>query len=562
MRLLFDQVAAMELELRNGAGIPIAELDAAVGGAAETDDGVGAADVVLASPSAVITAWMDIGGTPASMLAAELVGAGDGESAADLGLEVLPQIVLVLFTSDLAIVGDSLPERVDEAPSGWASPSSRAFEQPAQTGVCSSVIGWVNGVVASVFNAIGHLRNPPLVNTGFGLFDTLVNTVGKAVVGGVNAVIDGANFVISNTVRIAIGTVMSFVGRIAGVVGTVAIVVSAIRPWTLRVEADPPNVEAPGGGTIRASIDLGGFDEWPPVVADCAAAAGVPLPPLRPSGNPVTWNVPGAGLIASDSADPGLRADGTALHTFHVIAEPPLPDGPNVTDEITVGATVQRDDLRELEEKLIALIQNELAQLVPPIGSIVSPLVMPLVKPWIDRAFTALSQLRNKSGTTRISVRHPDPNRPPPTAAPTTLRVGPPNPCSLITQAEADAVSGFATTPTLQATEDESFAALGTGQACPFIAANTDSPIALVRITVIDLGDDAAAKFAAWKATQIGMDSGSVAGLGDENFYFSSPGAVGILFIRVQNLFISVSVITPDGLAQATRLAELALSRL
>ena len=135
-----------------------------------------------------------------------------------------------------------------------------------------------------------------------------------------------------------------------------------------------------------------------------------------------------------------------------------------------------------------------------------------------------------------------------------------PNPCTLITQAEADAVSGFATLPTLQP-DDGGFAALGTGQSCPFVA-DTDSPFALVRITVIDLGADAAGKFAAWKATQVGMDSGSVEGLGDENFYFSSPGAVGIVFIRVQNLFISVSVITPDGPEQATRLAELALSRL
>lgn len=79
---------------------------------------------------------------------------------------------------------------------------------------------------------------------------------------------------------------------------------------------------------------------------------------------------------------------------------------------------------------------------------------------------------------------------------------------------------------------------------------------------MIDLVADAAEKFAAWKAKQIGMVTGSIEGLGDENFYFSSPGAVGILFIREQNLFISVSVITPDGLEHATRLAELALSRL
>lgn len=218
--------------------------------------------------------------------------------------------------------------------------------------------------------------------------------------------------------RIAIGTVMSYVGRIAAVVGTVAIVVSAIRPWTLKVEAEPPNVEAPGGGTIRATVDLGGFDEWPPPVADCAATAGVPLPPLRPSGNPVEWSVPGQGLIATDSADPRLRADGTALYTYHVITEPPLPNGPNVVEEISVRATVQRDDFRRLEQQVVGIIERELAGLLPPVGSVVSPLVMPVVKPWIDRAFTALSKLRDVFGVTRIAVRHPDPNPPPTTTTP------------------------------------------------------------------------------------------------------------------------------------------------
>jgi len=201
------------------------------------------------------------------------------------------------------------------------------------------------------------------------------------------------------------------------VVGTVAIVVSAIRPWTVKVEADPPNVEAPGGGTLRATVDLGGFDEWPPAVADCANAAGATLPPLRPSGHPVTWSVPGAGLIATDSADPSLRPDGSALYTYHVIKEPPLPNGPNVVEEIRVRATVKRDDFDRLEKQLVELIRRELAQLLPPVGSVVTPLVMPIVQPWIDRAFAALSRLRDVYGVTRIAVRYPDPNQPPPTTA-------------------------------------------------------------------------------------------------------------------------------------------------
>ena len=130
------------------------------------------------------------------------------------------------------------------------------------------------------------------------------------------------------------------------------------------------------------------------------------------------WSVPGQGLIATDSADPRLRADGSAIYTYHVIKEPPLPNGPNVVEEIAVRATVQRDDFRRLEEQIVEIIQRELAQLLPPVGSVVSPLIMPLVKPWIDRAFMALSHLRDVFGVARIAVRYPDPNPPPTTTTP------------------------------------------------------------------------------------------------------------------------------------------------
>ena len=94
-----------------------------------------------------------------------------------------------------------------------------------------------------------------------------------------------------------------------------------------------------------------------------------------------------------------------------------MPNGPNVVEEIRVRATVKRDDFDRLEKQLVELIRRELAQLLPPVGSVVTPLVMPIVQPWIDRAFTALSRLRDVYGVTRIAVRYPDPNQPPPTTA-------------------------------------------------------------------------------------------------------------------------------------------------
>jgi hypothetical protein len=142
-----------------------------------------------------------------------------------------------------------------------------------------------------------------------------------------------------------------------------------------------------------------------------------------------------------------------------------------------------------------------------------------------------------------------------------------PDPCALVTQAEADAVSGFATRPMQLPLAVDEFPELGTGVMCNYLAADTPADafagVAVVRVTVIDLGADGGARYAAWKARMAGIVSGSVEGLGEENFYFS-PGAgdVALLYLRQQNLFIAISALVPNGLQQATHLAELALSRL
>ena len=107
-------------------------------------------------------------------------------------------------------------------------------------------------------------------------------------------------------------------------------------------------------------------------------------------------------------------------------------------------------------------------------------------------------------------------------------------------------------------------APLGTAQFCNFLAADTPADavggVAVIRVGVLDLGDDPAARFAEF-AQYMAMSNGSVPGLGDENFYIEIDGTA-LLFLRTQNIFISVSAIVPDGLAQATGIAERALARL
>src|SRR5688500_13921850 len=107
-----------------------------------------------------------------------------------------------------------------------------------------------------------------------------------------------------------------------------------------------------------------------------------------------------------------------------------------------------------------------------------------------------------------------------------------PDPCSLITHAEAEAASGFPTRPgEVLPTE---MAPLGTMQLCNFLAADTPADavggVAVIRVGVLDLGDDPAARFAEF-AQYMAMSNGSVPGLGDENFYIEIDGTA-LLFLR------------------------------
>lgn len=139
---------------------------------------------------------------------------------------------------------------------------------------------------------------------------------------------------------------------------------------------------------------------------------------------------------------------------------------------------------------------------------------------------------------------------------PTTHAI--PDACTLITQPEAATASGTPVDPGINDTID--FTGLGTGTSCVFRVANSTVPVAYVRLNLIDLGADPAGAFASWKA-YTGFAGGPVSGVGEDNFYSDAPGPVN-LFIRTGNILIGINVLTEDGLAQATTLAKIVLSRI
>lgn len=409
VRLLEWQTHNLARETRNHAGTSARDLDAVVEG--------GKVGKITITPSRLIAGWAKHGTTPAAKYARRLLGkAVDKPRTA-----VFPQGVLLLFTSDLATAGAALAEAGHRPRGGGGSPAGAP--QPALSAPCYAVLNFVNGAIARVFNAIGHLRQPK-ANTGVALFDALINTIGKFVTDAVNVAIDGAYFVVSNTVRVAIAPVMAIVARIAGIVGTLGEVASAVRVWTPVMTADPSanrkaiGTEAPLPGLVKIRIDLGGFDEWPPAIADCATQAGAPLPPLKPVGNRVTWNFTTGDLITSDTTDSALDKDSSATAEYHTTVEPKYKKAKQHQGQATIRATVRRDDTTKLEAAFAQLVHDGVKQLAPPVGNVIYEWVWPYVKPEIDKAFAALAEFRDVTGTIAIPVSYHTPEeddkKPPP----------------------------------------------------------------------------------------------------------------------------------------------------
>jgi hypothetical protein len=173
------------------------------------------------------------------------------------------------------------------------------------------------------------------------------------------------------------------------------------------------------------------------------------------------------------------------------------------------------------------------------------------------RLLRFLPALQPTGGRLTVTWHGPDAT---PSPSPTPPNV--PDPCSLITQEEAAAAAGKEVRPGFVV--DTTIDTLGSGLACVFRDADAPSGmfgIAHIRIDVVDLGPNGGAAFtAAGKA----IGSGTIPGIGDENFYWCGQScSVGGLFVRRGHLALLISDLAGiDLIGGTTTLARLALGRL
>ena len=503
MRLLQDQATAMLLEAAARQGTLGADLDKLL-----------PADPGLPPTSYLLAGWVSAAGSPGSLLALRTMGTHDWRHAPSI---VFPGLVLALYVADatrFAAAFDNGPAATAiDTVASVAEPRSTAqagFVDAADTqligthlvhllgvanvsttGICSRVQGFIDSTIGAVFDALGHLQAPPAPDTGNGFLGFVGAGIQAAFdlsTGLVNGLIDVGRFLVVNGIKLATQPIRDQIAKVAGVLAVISSIVSLLRPWTIRMDASPRATrkaigDEPGRpGTLGATVDLGGMDEWPVDIADCALQAGVTLPPLEPVGAPVSWTVdqsPGDLIIETAGRATVLDTVGHAEAAYRTTEESAdLANGDAVTGVVTARATIRRKEISDLQTKIEQLL---LAQ----IPGLVRAILAPILKGPIETVLQAVPALLDSHGDVAVGVGYhvmsptttttPPTTPPGPTANSTATTIPSVDPCSLITEQEAATALGFDPGP---GREDP----FGNPADCAFALSNNSPGIVIVDV--------------------------------------------------------------------------------
>lgn len=369
VRLLRDQVRAMALEAWGSGGILGADLDELV--PAEPD---------LVPASWLVAGYVEDGDTRGAEVARLLVGRQDwGRSE----WVVFPQLALILFTSDMALDAMAQAGVAREAP-GPAAVAMAAQVRTAQGDLCAAASDFIDSAISRVFEALKLTESEGVG----GLFSSIWNFAVSIAEGVARAIVKAFS-----------ETVLSFIGHVAAVIGIVVQAVSFVRPWTVSVSVTPgglsKGLNAPGEpGQLVARVDLGGYDDWPPILKSCAKAIGRELPNLKPEGATVTWGPilqrPG-GLVVPGAQEPRLGASGAARWDFVTgtdrLAPPVEPRQGLIRGDVTV-VRPQLDTLRSIA----------IEELLGPLPDVVKGVLRPWVQDAVKQVSSGLDQLLSTHG--------------------------------------------------------------------------------------------------------------------------------------------------------------------
>jgi hypothetical protein len=385
MRLTADQARAAALGVWSHAGLSGASLDALAPPLRLTPK--------LALPiGAIVAGWAKQVQSPSAALARRILGKPDWRHYRRV---VLPQAVLVLFASDVAVhlAGRQVHGR---------RPASAL--RGASAGPCSAVQSFIDQTIGAVFNAIGHVAPP----TGTGFFAQLAT--GAAFV--VNTAINVTHFIVIGGVKVAIGLITSSVAAVAGTVTVVSQIATALLPWTGTIEGSPNPISKGVGSGVPGELLLnvtapGSNLEWPRFVVDCAQVFNIPLPTLKPSNADVEWDVSNQdppGLLVRKSDSGPLDRNGRASLRFETTSETPeLAKGDLHIGAVVAIATIHRKDVDQLADRLSHALLGSLPKIVK---STIGPVLQAKLKPLLDAATAKIATVRDIQATGVEAVRY------------------------------------------------------------------------------------------------------------------------------------------------------------
>jgi len=502
------QVHAIGLEAATGGGLTGAELDALI----PVPQG-------MPRTSRIVAGYLARVDSPGARLGRALLGARDWTAPDDI---VVPSMVLATLSAELA--KDAQASAVTGAPSTAFALGPRlaalqgALPRAGYTvaaGICSAVESFVDGTISAVFDAL------KVKSDG--------STAGDIAAGIWNFLVEIGEVIVKSILEVITAPVLAVVRAVAGAVAVVGMIVSIVQPWALRVIGDPESTRLAVGnepglpGRFEVTVDVGGIDDWPSDVADCAALAGVPLPPIGAIGAQVTWQPldqdPG-GLMSSGTGDPVIPESGPARITTTTGSEPPeVAQGEPQVGLVRGQVVVRRPGISELRGALQGLL---FAQLPDIVAAALQPILGPAIADLVDE----LDDLQDVRGGATVSVLyHVKLETPPPETRKPTGDVR--HPCDYVSTGDLDAIAdgNWKTSRKQQ----------GSFQTCQF-----DDPGNLDRLippsfAVVSISTN----YPSWDAIAKGADSEAVAGLGDEAYW---TGSGQVLFVRKGTVVISTAV--------------------
>lgn len=428
------QVRAMASEAQAGNGFGGDDLDRLGGG-----------NLTPVPASALLAAYVRKAQTPGAELARDLM---DARATRHPSAAIFPSVVMVLFASDAAraLAGD--------APSGPATTKEGAVGtarvldlEPIAFTPCRDVSSFIFKTIDKVFAAI-HIPPGRVGKTGSKFLDWLLQGLTDVVVAGLNFVINAAKEFLVNGVKYVLAQVLDIVAKVATLAALVANIGMAVSPWNLILAAaDPATTKGVAPDVVKdpvtVSARLDGPDEWPAWFADCAKAAGVTLPPLKPVGAKVTWKVFAvpfeAELVTERSKEPDAYdaalheppggAAGPAEATLRLVTGSETPKqakGKPRVGLVRVDVQIRRPQIEDLRTTLVDMANNLANSVLQSIPAVFRTTLLEIVGVGAKTATEDLASLIDGKANTQIAVTyHGEPEKQKPSTT-TTATTGPP----------------------------------------------------------------------------------------------------------------------------------------